>query len=513
MPAAIQARGWPLSTWLFFAAVLSVLVAYRETAASFVQVWRGSDTFVHGFLIVPICAFLVWARREALASLTPRPWPLALALLPPLGLAWFVGHATSTLLVEQFSLAAMLPALVCALLGPHVARALAFPLGFLFFAVPFGDVFQPSLMDFTAAFAVRALRMSGVPVVREGLYLSTPVAEWRVVESCSGLGFVVTGFALGCLFASTTYRKTWKRITFAVLSIVVSITANGFRAYILVLVGYASEMRLPGAIGHVAFGWIVYILVMAAFFLVGSAFRDRAPPEDAAPPRGERGCNAQASARPARWISVVGMAVVALGIWPGFLSHLSRPGPERPAAPISPPETRGGWAIGPNQLAVWKPAFAGATSEVTCSYTKDGATVQCYLAFYEHQRQGRELIQFQNVIVAGNDPQWRVLGERERRIRLDQEALLVRETGVRDSDTRLLVWHWYWLPDEFTASREWAKLLQARARLLLHRDHGAVIVLSAPALDDRDAAEQMRQFVKEMLPSIHKALREADTSG
>ena len=43
---------------------------------------------------------------------------------------------------------------VPAVLGVRVARALAFPLAFLFFAVPFGEFVLPLLMDWTANFTV-----------------------------------------------------------------------------------------------------------------------------------------------------------------------------------------------------------------------------------------------------------------------------------------------------------------------------------------------------------------------
>jgi len=506
----MRRHGWTLPTALFSAVLLLTLIVYDETAASFISVWSHSDTFSHGFLIVPICAFLVWRKRDALASLTPRPHPIALALLLPLGLSWLLGRATGTLVVEQFSLVGMLPALVCGFFGPKVTRSLAFPLGYLFFAVPFGDVLQPPLMKFTADFTVGALRMTGVPVSREGLYLSTPVAEWRVVEACSGLRFLVSGFALGCLFAYLAYRRTWKRLAFATLSIVIPIIANGLRAYVVVLVGYLSEMRLGRGFDHYAYGWLIFSFVMVAFFAAGAAFRDRIPPEMALPGVTERGRGAP-SAGAVRWSAVAAMAVVTLLFWPGYFALTSRPHPRTRQSPIAPPPPRSGWAMESNPALAWRPAFTGAASETICAYAKGGATVHCYIGFYERQRQGRELIQYGNVIVDPEDRNWRVLGERDRAIRWQGESLVVRETGIRAPALRLLVWHWYWLPDEFTTSPVRAKFLQARASLLLHRDHAALIVLYASVIDDRDAAGALREFVGEMLPSIRFALHRAET--
>src|SRR5262245_10495557 len=269
-PAAGVSRGWKTATAAFSFTILVAFVAYRETLASFVHVWQNSATFAHGFLVVPISAGLVWLRRRSLGALAPRPYPIALLMLPLLGLSWFVGHATDTFLVEQLSLVAMIPALVVVCFGPGVARSQAFALGFLLFTVPIGPHFQPFLMNFTADFVVRALRISGIPVVREGLFFAIPGARWRIVEACSGLNFIVSGLALACLYGFWAYRKTWKRVLFAACSVAGMILANGIRAYLIVLVGYLSEMRLGMGYEHNAIGWIVFMVVMAILFVAGS---------------------------------------------------------------------------------------------------------------------------------------------------------------------------------------------------------------------------------------------------
>jgi EpsI family protein len=162
-------------------------------------------------------------------------------------------------------------------------------------------------------------------------------------------------------------------------------------------------------------------------------------------------------------------------------------------------------------LLAWQPTFAGAASEAIRVYKKGDATVQCYLAFYERQGNGRELIQNHNVIARSDDPRWRKMGERTKRIRLVEKTLTVQETDIRGPDARFVVWNWYWFPDQFTTSPVWAKVLQARASLVLHRDHAAVVVLSVPAADAPKADEDLKQFVADMLPSIRLALDRADT--
>ena len=51
--------GWRSALPLIAGAVLAILAIYADTARSIVSLWGSSDTFAHGYLIVPITLFLV----------------------------------------------------------------------------------------------------------------------------------------------------------------------------------------------------------------------------------------------------------------------------------------------------------------------------------------------------------------------------------------------------------------------------------------------------------------------
>lgn len=501
MSAPTRSRDWNRAAAPFAAALLAVVVAYRGTIASLYAVWLGSDTYGHGLLILPISLWLTWRKRDALAAVTPAPFPAALLLLVPLGFLWFLGKVAGTLLLEQLAFVAMVPVLVCAFFGLRVTRILAFPLGFLFFAVPFGAGLQPWLRSFTADFAVRGLRWTGIPVEREGLYLRTTAGEWRVADACSGLRFLVSGFALGCLFAHLTFQSPRKRLLFGAMSLLVPILANGLRAYVLILVGTATDRRLGGGFDHYVYGWLAFTLVMAVFFFVGAMYRDPPP----SPPVKSVGPETPSPTRPGRRIAVMAAAILATLPWPWLhASWLGTSHGGNPAA-IATPAQVPGWHEIPDSSS-WRPAFSGAASETVATYEKDGARVTYYIALYENQRQGRELIHGGNAIVDPDDRVWRSVDERGRRVRWTQATLDVRETDLRGPGSRWLVWHWYWLPDEFTANPVWAKLLQAKATLILHRDRAALILLAAPVRADRNAAADLEGFVHDAFPAIRSSL-------
>src|SRR5690349_4275294 len=86
-------RGWRSALPAIVAAVLAILAIYSDTAKSIVAVWRSSDTFAHGYLVVPISAVLIWMKRREVAALAPRPDVLGLVLLGGAGFVWLAAEA------------------------------------------------------------------------------------------------------------------------------------------------------------------------------------------------------------------------------------------------------------------------------------------------------------------------------------------------------------------------------------------------------------------------------------
>ena len=149
MPAVARST-WMLSGISFVLVLLVLMVSYWSTVVSIVAIWWRSDTFAHGFFIVPISLYMVWTRRHALARLTPEPTLWGLPLLALAGIVWLLGYAGNVVLVQQLSFTMMIPLLVVTLFGMRIAFAIAFPLAYLIFAVPFGEFLIPPLMDWTA---------------------------------------------------------------------------------------------------------------------------------------------------------------------------------------------------------------------------------------------------------------------------------------------------------------------------------------------------------------------------
>ena len=495
---------WPRAAWLTIAGVVALLALYWPTVSSTVAIWSRSETFAHGFLIFPISAWLIWTRRKNLATLPPVPDWRGLVVLALLGLIWLAAELARVLVVKQLALVAMIPALVFTVLGGQVVRAMAFPLAFLLLAVPMGEFLIPPLMNFTADFTVAALRLTGIPVYREGTFFSIPSGNWSVVEGCSGLRYLIASFTLGTLYGYLTYRSLKKRLLFAAASIVVPIIANGLRAYMIVMIAHLSDMKLALGVDHYIYGWVFFGLVMLLLFWIGAFFREDGEGVPANLPSGQ---TAPASARGAVAFLLAGLAVAA--IWPAYAAYLETLAPKGFAVNLVPPAGRNGWQ---QDVAFtdWQPEYKGMDAKLSAAYRKEGRSVGVFIAYYRYQRQDAELINSQNVMVRQKHPVWRNVGEAVREVALAGQRVTVQETRLSSTPQRLLVWHWNWLNGPFTIDPYWAKFYEARGRLLGHWDDAAAVIVYTP-YDERpeEAASILEAFLRDMLPALTATLEQA----
>ncbi|RZA31341.1 MAG: exosortase A, partial [Lysobacteraceae bacterium] len=265
-------------------ALLAPILLFYGTALSMVNTWNSSETFAHGYVILPISLGLIWRQRAWFAQLPARPWWPGLVLMAGAGAAWLAGRMGDVGVVMQYAFVAMMPLAALTLLGPRLASKFTFPLLFLLFAVPFGEVFVGPLINYTADFTVWAVQATGIPVLRNGTRFELPTGSWSVVEACSGIRYLISSITLGCLYAYLTYRSPLRRTVFIGMAIVVPIIANWLRAYGIVMIGHTSGMELATGVDHLVYGWLFFGVIMFIMFWIGSYWREDEQPSASTAP-------------------------------------------------------------------------------------------------------------------------------------------------------------------------------------------------------------------------------------
>jgi exosortase A len=511
-PAAIpQTPNWTIATALTITAVTALLLLFHQTTQSTIAIWERSETFAHGYLIFPISAYLIWSRRQEIALLTPQPDLRALPLLLLFGFGWLLAYLGRVLVVQQYALVAMIPMLVWTILGPRVTRAIMFPLGFLFFAVPMGEFLIPPMMNFTADFTVTMLQITGIPVYREGTFFTIPSGQWSVVEGCSGLRYLIASVTLGCLYAYLTYRSTKRRIIFTIMALIVPVIANGLRAYMIVMIAHLSDMKLALGVDHYIYGWVFFGLVMMLLFWIGAFWREDLPQAEGDKPAA---APSNTTPLPLRRIALATLAAVSIAaVWPGYAAYLKSQVPPPTPTKLEAPIAVNGWSADPGPLSDWKPNYAGHDASLMQTYRKGNKVVSLYLGYYHHQHEGAELITTSNNMVRQKHPIWSNVGESGRSAIVNGKPLQIVQTKLKSPTLRLLVWNWNRIGDTFTTNNYLAKLLEAKARLLGQNDDAAAIILASPYSDKLEsAAGVLQEFIGDMQPAIETSLKRAATA-
>lgn len=511
IPARREWRGTGAALALLLAAILAL---YGPTFAAMAAIWSRSETFTHGFVVPLIVAWLLWRRRGRLAPLAPLPdFRVVLALIPA-GLLWLLGQLASANAVSQLAVVLLLILVAVAMLGPRIAVRIAFPLGFLLFAVPVGEFAIPRLMDWTADFAVAGLRASGIPVYREGLSFVIPSGHWSVVEACSGVRYLLASLMVGTLFAYLNFRALWRRLTFIALSVAVPILANWARAYMIVMLGHLSGNRLAVGVDHLIYGWVFFGLVILLLFWIGARWAERAEPDGHLPEPPEPPWESRWTA--GRLGGVAAAVFVAVLLPPLALAVIERgeAAAELPAALEVPAGDWGGWQPAA-AAADFVPAYRNASLTRSLRLSRDGAEVDVYVAYYRQQTHERKLVTSTNAVLRADDPNWtvaagghRVLAVGGRELRVPVYELAPKASVGNAEQRRRTVMRWYWVAGQLCAGDSEAKIRTIWSRLLGRGDDSAVVVVSVADLPGQPAAAVLESFVREAAPALHAALDE-----
>lgn len=521
IPAAAPVRvsrtasGGPAALAAIAISIAWIVAWYWTTGAAMVSIWARSETFAHGFVVVPIAAWLIWRRRHQLSQLAPSPAWWVLVPLAACGFGWLLGQLGAVNAVSQLALMSMIVLAVPAVLGIPAARTIAFPLGFLFFAVPIGEFVMPRLMEWTADFTVLALRLSGVPVYREGLQFIIPSGAWSVVEACSGIRYLIASLVVGTLYAYLSYVSLRRRLLFIAVAIIVPIVANWLRAYMIVMIGHLSGNKFAVGVDHLVYGWVFFGLVMMLMFWIGARWRDDNPQAaaeiagtPAAPtPIDETARVALGKQWQAVWLAAFAVFAVTAA-WPLTYRLIDRID-AGPAPALRPPDIPGWQPLATDPLG-WRPAYQSPSAEYSRVYRRGDQQVGLFVAYYRNQAHTQKLVSSDNVLVKSLDPHWTQLSHGRRQAAIAGQSIAVATADLRGSTgERLEARYWYWINGRLTANDYLAKGYTALAQLQGRGDDSAVVVVYTFKDTPEGSAGTLDDFIAGNASAVVAALRQA----
>lgn len=362
-----------------------------------------SDTramgMTHGWLIVAIVFWLLWKERNVEGG--AAPCRTCLAAMVALWIVWLVALRAGLQIVHLVLIPPIAWLAVAGALGRPVARRFAYPLGYLYFAIPlWGNLTE--VLQWTTIYAVRfMLRATGVPAYFQGEIVQVPAGQFHIVGGCSGLHYFLVSLAVASLYAHIHRDPPRRHLAIVAIAGVAAILLNWVRVYCVILAGHLTNMQsFLVRVDHYWFGWGLFGIAMALALWVASRVLPAAETEAAD----------RAAAQPVgalRWPAVVGvvgaLAAMALSVQAVGRTDRTATAPDV-AGPLAQAGVRALPAPGTNDAAQapgtgaipWQPRFKGATQEFRGATADDA--VRVYVAVYATQRQGAELGYYRNSI-------------------------------------------------------------------------------------------------------------------
>jgi exosortase A len=466
------------AAWIsVFLGVTAVVAFYWDTATQMVHIWSTSASFNHGFLIFPICGYLIWLKRATLATMIPQPSVWGLGVVLGASLCWLMGFVASVALVQQFAFVIVIQGIFLAVLGLKIGKRLLFPLAYMLFAVPFGRFMIPPLQDVTAFFVVKGLRLIEVPVFLDGIFISIPTGNFEVAEACSGVRFLIATIALGTLFAYITYQSRMRQFAFVGLSIVVPIVANGIRAFGIVLIAYLSDNEFAVGVDHIFYGWVFFAIITVVLLLIGMTFHDGDTTEPVVDVDAVRRAAASAVDQK-KILTIAAIGVMASTLAPVYADHMASRAIPAINGELPVPAVGKGWQLARDSNSDWSAVYPDAHAQLQRRYVKGPSQVDLYIAYYTSQRQGAELVSSRNAV--SDLKIWSRAASTSVAVQIDGEEKSVhRVRMLRNLSGKRITYQWYWIGGQFTSNPYLAKFLQVMNQLLSGEEASASIVISA----------------------------------
>jgi exosortase C (VPDSG-CTERM-specific) len=278
-------ENWPIGwgrTIGLMAVTVILIISFARPLYDLAWYSLHSELYSYIPLIPLISLYLIWSNRKSLVLASkPAPCFAVLPLLGSLGILsafyWAVDTGWSPTTDDYLALMTLscllsLIASFFVFLGRETLRKIAFPLGFLIFAVPFPGFLQAWIVGFLQQTSAQAAEvffwMSATPVFRHGLVFDFPGFSLEVAPECSGIHSSLVLFITSLVAGQLFLRGLWNRVLLTLCVIPLAILRNGLRIFVIGQLCVRVSPDMINSYVHRHGGPIFFALSLIAFFLV-----------------------------------------------------------------------------------------------------------------------------------------------------------------------------------------------------------------------------------------------------
>ena len=236
------------------------------------------ELYSHIFGIPLISAYFVYVKRRGIFQNVVYSLNTGIVILILGSVFYMLGFNQGNRLTQNDYLSLMTFSLVITWVGGFIlfygmesVKTNLFPFLFLFFMVPIPGLIAETIISLlqiaSTEVAYGILKLTGVPIFRDGFIFHFPRISIEVAPQCSGIrssiALLITSVIAGKMFLKTG----WRRISLALSIFPITIMKNGLRIVTLSLLGAFVDERILSSALHKK-GGIPFFFVALTFLML-----------------------------------------------------------------------------------------------------------------------------------------------------------------------------------------------------------------------------------------------------
>ncbi len=259
------------TVWLILVLLATAGWVYWPTIEQMVRRWSSDPQYTHGYVVPLFAFFVLWFRRDSFPSQSVHASWLGVPLVLLVGILRLAGSLYAIDWLEAGSLVPAVAGMLLLVVGPAVLRWSWPAFAFLVFILPW-----PWQIDVLLTYPLRhlatvtstyALQTLGVPALARGNIIVVNELEVGVVEACSGLGMLMTFFALSAAVVFIIQRPAWQRIVVFLSAAPIGVLMNVVRITVTVFLYRVANRQLAEVVFHDVAGWVMMPLALVVLWL------------------------------------------------------------------------------------------------------------------------------------------------------------------------------------------------------------------------------------------------------
>ncbi len=250
---------------------LVVVLTYGVPLVGLVGRWWNDPDYLHGFLVPPFAAYLLWYRRAMMKDWQPHGSSWGLGLLGICALMRWASAYYYYELLDPASVIFCLAGLTLFLGGWQALRWAGPSIAFLVFMIPlpgFAATLMGHPLQRVATIAsTYMIQTVGVPAIADGNVINLGDSQVGVAEACNGLRNMMLFIAVCTAVAFMIKRPRIEKVIILLSAAPIAVIANLVRITLTAVLHSMSHHELANTTYHDLAGW--FMMPLAVVLLWG----------------------------------------------------------------------------------------------------------------------------------------------------------------------------------------------------------------------------------------------------